>query len=414
VEARGHTTAWAAIIPGVFLAGLALVLATTVFGEIALAAGTLHLRVTYKTLARLVPLAWLALLALPRARAGLPYRPASADLPLALFAGVAALSVLCGGGHWGDVRTLAAAIGIGVLARSLFGDPARQRLLLHYLGWTVVLIVARERATYADLVRAHELARYGLVTANPNVLGFLFAMVTPLFLAETIAARGPRRIAAAGYLLASLGGTLVTFSRTAVFGLALGTLIVALCCERRRQALLASGLLLAAILAAQRPDLWTHTRHAGDIDRLRIMHTSLTLAMERPVLGIGFGINNLEERFPARYEELYGTRLFRFHSANVIVDLLVGTGLVGTGLALWWAGRVGAGTWRRVRAAPSGAVRVRAAGNLAALAAIAAMSLAEPPLSHGKLLPVLFLVLAYVELPVRDEPDRDAIRGAGA
>jgi hypothetical protein len=30
---------------------------------------------------------------------------------------------------------------------------------------------------------------------------------------------------------------------------------------------------------------------------------------------------------------------------------------------------------------------------------IAAMSLAEPPLYHGKLLPLLFLVLAYVDLP---------------
>jgi hypothetical protein len=84
---------------------------------------------------------------------------------------------------------------------------------------------------------------------------------------------------------------------------------------------------------------------------------------------------------------------------NQIVDLLVGTGLIGTAFALWWAARVGACAVRWLRSsAPASPERIRAAGGLAACGAIALMSMGEPPLYHGKLVPILFLLLAVVEL----------------
>src|SRR6185369_3084286 len=159
-------------------------------------------------------------------------------------------------------------------------------------------------------------------------------------------------------------------------------------------------------LAVQRPDTWTGSRASGDADRLRIMRTSLSLFADAPILGLGFGINNLEERFPGRFEALYGEALFRFHSANQLVDLLVGTGLVGTAVALWWAVVLGRDAARATRHAVGGE-RMRRAGALGALTGAAAMSLAEPPLYAGKLIIVLFLVVAYATLP-RDagEPQR--------
>ena len=318
----------------------------------------------YKSLARGVSIAWAVVLLHPAGRRALPYRRHPSDVPLIAFFAAAALSVLFGGGHWGDVRNLAAAIGLAFLCRSLFAPPARRPLFVHDLGGLVALVLAREIVTRPEVLRLDELGRYGLVTANPNVLGFLFAMVAPIFLGEVLAARhvgAQRRSAAAAtyYLLAVLG-VLVTFSRTAAIGLAAGTFLVALATRRRAAAIALVAVAAVLFLIAQRPDRWTATRAPGDADRLRIIRTSLSLAVEHPLLGIGFGINNLEERFPDRFEALYGERIFRFHSANQLVDLLVGTGVIGTTLALWWAvtpgtrGREGGASRRRRRAPPSG------------------------------------------------------------
>ena len=394
VPARRATVApW--LVPA-FVAALAVLLVAVVLGDFPIPGGAHGIR--YKTIARAVPIAWLVCLLFPAGRALLPYRAAPADLPFALFVAAAALSVALGGGHWGDVRSLVAAATLGLLARTLFAPPGRRVWLTALFVGTIVLIVGRELVAHPDLLPPHEMGRYDLVTANPNVLGFLFAMTTPLLLAAAIAERGAARSVAALGVAAAVLGALLSYSRVAAVGLGGGTLVVAASVPRARRALWLVALAAAAFLAISRPDRWIAHRAPGDGDRPRIMYTALQLAREHPVLGIGFGINNLEEEFPDRYQQLYGERVFRFHAANQVIDLLVGTGIVGTALALWWAGRIGATAFRRWRTAPEGAPRITAAGGLGASVAIALMSLAEPPLYQGKLLPLLFLVLASVDV----------------
>jgi O-antigen ligase len=380
---------------------LAALLPLIVVGEVRGTVGGITLHLRYLEAIRGLALVWLACQLWAPARTAAPYRPRPGDLPLALFAGAAVVSVTLGGGHWGSVRSLFGAIGLGLLASALFGPPSRRRLLLHYLGAAVLLVLLRELIAHPDLLPPRELARYGLATANANVLGFLFAMAGPLFLAETLAGRGAERAAPALYTAAAVLGVLLTFSRVAAFGLAFGVLVVAFLHARRAAALTVAAAAVLAFLAVQRPDLWTASRASGDADRLRIMATSLSLAAESPILGVGFGGNNLAAPFRARYLSRYGQPLFRYHSANQLVDLLVETGLVGTALALWWAWSLGRGAWHRLRTA-HGTARLRAAGGAAALAAIAVMSLGEPPLDHGKLLPILFLLLAYTA-PASDD-----------
>ena len=391
----------ARVLPAFFLAGLGLLFVVMVFPTL----GPLELR--YKDVARALPIVWLIALLHPAVRRVLPYRPQPSDLPLAAFTAVAALSVLAGGGHWGDVRNLLAAVGLALLCRSLFAPPSRRPLVVHYLGGLVALVVLREVGGRPEMLRLQELGRYGLVTANPNVLGFLFAMLAPIFLAETLATTRERRnvrgaVAALYYGLAVLG-VYVTFSRTAAVGLAVGTFVTVLVAARRAIAMAAVVVASGLFVLVQRPDRWLSTRGPGDVDRLRIMRTSLSLALEHPILGVGFGINNLEEHFPARFEALYGRRVFRFHSANQLVDLLVGTGLVGTALAVWWAIALGREAARNFRNAV-GSARLRAAGVVATLIAIAIMSLTEPPLYAGKLVLVLFVVLGSMQasMPSRD------------
>ena len=168
-------------------------------------------------------------------------------------------------------------------------------------------------------------------------------MMLPMLLAEVLAATGVRRALAALYALAALLGTLLTFSRTA--GARRRRRNGGRSCSRS----LPRGRALADA-RGRRPGVSSPSSvrtngpssgRTGDAQRVRILQTSLALAADSPVLGVGFGINNLEDVFPDRYEARYGERVFRFHSMNQIVDLLVGTGIVGTALALWWAARVG-------------------------------------------------------------------------
>ena len=102
------------------------------------------------------------------------------------------------------------------------------------------------------------------------------------------------------------------------------------------------------------------------------MYTALHLAREHPMLGIGFGINNLEERFPDRYQQLYGERVFRFHAANQVIDLLVGTGSSGRRSRSGGRRASARARSRRWRTRRRTASRVIAAGGLGACVAIAA------------------------------------------
>lgn len=382
----------------VLLAGIVVALVVTVFDEIPLPLPGLALELHYKKLWRVLPLAWLATLLLPTTRATLrpPYHPS--DLPLGIFAAVAAVSIALGGGHWGDFRNLLAGIGVGLMARSLVTTPDRRRLLVHAFGLMILAILAHELWVHPTLLPPHEMGRYDLVTANPNVLGFLFAMLLPLLVAEGLACTGSARALVGVYVLAALAGTFLTFSRVAALGAAAGTAVVVWTALPARTALVVFATVALAFLALQRPDRWSGLRTEGDTKRVRILATSLSLAAESPVLGVGFGINNLEKVFPDRYEQRHGERVFRFHSMNQLLDILVGTGIIGAACFLWWAALLGARALGWLRASADRSARARAAGGVAACAAIAVMTLGESPLYHGKIVPLLFLVLAVVEI----------------
>lgn len=397
------------------LAGVAVALFVTVFDEVVLSLPGAAFELHYKKLWRLLPLVWLASLLLPAARAALAPRLRRSDQALGFFVVVAAVATAAGGGHWGDFRNLLAGIGVGLMARSLVTTPARRRLLVHLMGATVLAILAHELWIHPTLLPPREVGRYDLVTANPNVLGFLFAMLLPVLIGEAFACTGAGRGLAAVYVLAALVGTFLTFSRVAALGAATGTAVVVMRSLPLRTALVLFATVALAFFALQRPDRWSSLRTEGDTKRVRILATSLSLVADAPALGIGFGINNLERVFPDRYEQRYGERVFRFHSMNQLLDILVGTGVIGAGFFLWWVGSIAARavSWVRLSSTPS--ERSRAAGALAACVAIAVMSCGESPLYHGKLVPLLFLVLAIVEIgPRAEERGRPPTHSASA
>lgn len=386
------------VVARVLLAGIVLALVVTAFDEIILLLPGLTLELHYKKLWRLLPLVWLATLLLPATRPALLPRYHPSDLPLGIFVVIAAVSIVAGGGHWGDFRNLVAGVGVGIMARSLVTTPDRRRLLVHAMGVMIVAILAHELWVHPTLLPPREMGRYDLVTANPNVLGFLFAMLLPLLVAEGFASTGPRRALVVVYVLAALTGTFLTFSRLAALGAAAGMAAVVMRSLPPRTALVAFATVALAFLALQRPDRWSGLRTEGDTKRVRILATSASLAADSPLLGVGFGINNLEKVFPDRYEQRYGERVFRFHSMNQLLDVVVGTGLLGAACFLWWVCRVATRALEKVRVSATSTERIRAAGAVAACVAVTVMSLGESPLYHGKIVPLLFLVVALVEI----------------
>ncbi len=384
------------LVVSCFLVAVAAVLALAVSGAIEGSIGGVEFRVRYKGVARTTVGAWMILLLVPKFRRAVPYRWDAADGPLLLFFVVAVLSVVCGGGHMGDIRNLWAAIGFGALGRALFYPVERRHLFIHYFGGMVLLVIAHELVRNPEVFEFSQFSRYRLVTGNPNPLGFLFAMTAPLFLAEALTASRVRAVVTSGYFIAAVAGVLLTFSRSAALGLLASTVLVLWQHPQRRRMLLVAGVGVLVFFAVQRPDQWYGTRTGGDTDRLRILHTAATLGFEDPVLGIGYGGGNLEERFPDRFEELYGRSAFFYHSGNQVLDIFVGTGLLGLLCVGWWVRVLFVRAWREFRHARR---QSPTADQFAMLAGVALMAMLEPPMSNGWLSIVLFLAIAYVRRP---------------
>jgi O-antigen ligase len=336
---------------------------------------------------------------------GLRMRRSPIGDALLAYTAAASLSVAVARGSFGDVRMLAAGVGVFFVARALGAPPRTPTVLLDWLGAVVVGIALRELVANPSILLLRETARTNLVTDHPNTLGFALAFLFPLFLGASANRKEGAR--AAFYAVAAGFVTAATYSRAAWIGIALGATAIAAASEASRRfagtarrplpaiaTLLAFSLVAAAVLAV------SMERGESDQQRLRIIETSLTLFREHWPFGVGFGTKNLERVFPSRYIELFGASLFLFHSHNLYVDALVGTGVVGLLAAGWLVLRLAA-TARRALLLPANALSRPAATSFAvALAVFLLLGLADMPFYHGRLTILIAVGLAYVELGI--------------
>jgi O-antigen ligase len=334
--------------------------------------------------------------------AALPLRPSPLGWALLAYAAVAALSVAANRGSWSDARMLAVGVGIFFTARAIGARARSPTWLLDWLGAVVVGIVAREILADPLVLLLRESARDTLATDHPNTLGYALAVLAPLFIGASAAGPAARR--AALYAVATCFGAAATYSRAAWLAIALAIAVIATIGrprgERARRgtaAWVAIGLTVAVAIAVGYLSLG---RGAGDQQRLRIIAASLTLFREHWLLGVGFGSKNLSLVFPSRYIELFGASLFLFHSHNLYVDALVGTGVVGALAAAWLVLRL-ASLARRAMAPPAHAVtRSEGASFAAAIGAFLFLGLADMPFYHGRLTILVAVALAHVDLRV--------------
>jgi len=322
-------------------------------------------------------------------------------MALLAFLVVAALSILVNGGSWGDFRILATALGMLYVARVLGDGPRGGYWLFHWLGCFTVAVVVREVAHNPFVLTLREVNRLALVTDHANTLGFVFAMLVPIFLAGTV--RDDRRRAAWLYAAFSAAGVLITFSRSAWLAFALGVVTIALATRTRRVAL---GALVAAVVAtaavAAATGYLSLGRTEADSQRLRIIEASMSLFRENWLFGIGYGIRNLEALFPVRYLELYGESLFLFHSHNFYVDLLTGTGVVGSAAAMYLLVTLVVVAGRGVLAERAAPERLEAVAYATSVGIFLLVGFVDMPFYHGRLAFLLAIVWAMMESAQRE------------
>lgn len=399
--ARCSSTVLHAWLPALEV-GLAVLAIAVLLGRVPLPGG---LDFGYRSTARNV-----ALLFLAGALAGAPgVRLGRSRIAWTLFglALAATASVLLAGGRTAAVSALWVALGVFHAVRAVAANEHGRRRVLHGLGLLCVAVLARELWHEPSLLRLREVHRHALVTEHPNTLGFAMALVLPVLLAAT--ARRRERAAATAYAVAASAVVLVSFSRAAWLAMAASTLALALATRpshrpdavrsasttrsqgdaRARErtarmrvelAAVAAVVLLLAVVALSR------SRSGGDAQRLRILDTSWSLFLENWPLGVGFGSGNLEPLFPVRHLERHGESLFLFHSHDLYVDVLTGSGVVGALAALALFVAVGRTAWRGLSSARHRAARAEAAGHATSFGVFLLLGLVDTPLYHGRVL----------------------------
>jgi len=364
-----------------------------VFGRVSLPLGVAF---GYRSSARNLALLFLACALLGGARHLVPR--SNLGPALLAFVLIAAASLLGGDGGAGNLRMLVSGLGVFYAARRVCDVPGGQRWLFHWLGLIVVAVLARELWHEPSLLALHASRRLEVVTENPNTLGFAAALLTPLFLARTADARD--HPLAWTYAACGSAIVLISYSRAAWVGLAVGALLLAVdACIRERDARVTTAVVAAGalVLLGAAITLVSHERGFADAQRLRIGATSLSLLAEHWLTGIGFGGQPLARWFPERYLELYGESLFLFHSHNLYLDVLVGTGALGALALAVLLYTLAKDALRGMRGARTPERHREALGDGVAIAVFLLLSLADTPLYHGRLVVLCAVTWAMAE-----------------
>jgi len=333
-----------------------------------------------------VHLRWVALLAFAGAAVALAWTTEGRRLPPRAVtvptAALLALAVLSAGWSVRPELTLARAASFAILLAGSFSVAAaasadravaRRTLLAVVAGAVAVAlaglaVLALSRGYAVQNAETTSAARYRGLGENPNTVPMLYALALPAAVSLLLAAAGRARALAAAVVLLLAGSIFASGSRGAALAALVGVLVLALAARRGRARIALVGVVLAAFVAGfalaeipspkqsvavpvpavgesafppvdtlatldvgpnlvgqPRPgETPAVTRRSllGSSGRVQAWQGALDQALERPLLGYGFGT---EERvFLDRYYIFLGAR-----PENSLLGLLLQVGAVG-------------------------------------------------------------------------------------
>jgi len=347
-------------------------------------------------------------LAVIAGRAGRPRRWTFVDAAVAAWLAVeiltTALSVSPRVSLMGEVRqregllTSLALAGLYFAARDAFARPGRMReALMLVVGLaSVASLYAVAQATGHDpmqwrreAVYAGGYARPFATMGHPNLLGVLTAAAASIALGLALTARRgakPWLLGAVAALLA--GATLLTLSRAAWIGMALGLAIAAGLALRERglaslsrRAIAAAGAALALVAVSLALGGWGRLLRqrlaelvsgGSSSTRIEIWRTAIAAWRARPLIGQGPDL--FEMMFPRFQTPMYWRLEWSavpFHAHSIVLHTLATRGVLGLLAGLVWAVAVAIAAvraWRTRERAEAPGVVPAAVGALAAIA----------------------------------------------
>ena len=239
-----------------------------------------------------------------------------------------------------DYRYFVFALFHFLMVRDLFGQGNRPRVLLCLLGIAPGFLFVRGVLSDFSVLNLSQMVRFGFPLDHPNTAGYVFSVGIPLSLAVVLTEKGWFRGLAVFSSVLQCVGLVLTYSRTAWAGSLVSLLALVFLERRLRKGLLISGLavlLVFAISPALRSrfgSLMDLNKDPEDMWRFEVMAHSVFLALDDPLLGVGYGGHRLRAALNEKYPELAKQR-YVHHSHNVYTELLSGTGFVGLGTFLW-------------------------------------------------------------------------------
>ena len=239
-----------------------------------------------------------------------------------------------------DYRYLFFAVMHCVMVLDLFAEGGRPKLLLLFLGLLPGVLVIRGILYNPSVLNFSLVNRFGYPMAHPNAAGLLLAMSIPLALAIIASQKGWLHGVTLASLAAQFAGLILTYSRGAWLACLVSLLGISLMEDRLRKGVFALGLLGLVVFVAVAPlrnrlmTLVNPTADAAIEERLRFMGGAVTVGLENPLLGFGYGRDRLREGVKKEVADS-GQLGFIPHSHNMYTELLAETGVLGLAAFMW-------------------------------------------------------------------------------
>ncbi len=303
----------------------------------------LHLRLSSWSVSRTVFFFWLIWKLLLWIRYGwtaLEWRRIALPRPLIFFFIFVTASLFPYFRQSGDYRYLFFAFFHYIVVADLFSRGRRPTLLLFFLGIMPGFLLVRGIISDPSVLTLSRVVRFGYPLDHPNTAGYLFSMSIPLSLAVIANWKGWIRGLSYFSLGAQLTGLVLTYSRGAWLGSLVSLLSLVLVERRLIKVVVFSGLVVLLGLLVLHPvrdrlvSLLDVTQDPDVVWRMDVMVNTISVGMERPFFGAGYGREHLRSTLAQKYPDFFQQR-FIPHSHNMYAELLGGAGFLGLGTFLW-------------------------------------------------------------------------------
>jgi hypothetical protein len=371
------------------------------------------LRFSSWSVSRTVFFFWLAWKLWLRAKKGRwEWNPASVSIPLFLFVGWVIVSLLPDLKPVGDYRYLIFGFAHYLMIADVFRDERRQTLLYYLLGITPGFLLFRGILADPSVLNLSLTSRFAYPLDHANIAGHLFSMSIPLCLSVVLRSDRWIRPLAGFSVLSQFSALILTFSRNSWIACSAALLSGGVREKKLRNfvsVLAVIGVTVVAVSGELRDRIWSFTDAIEDprvVWRIEVMTMAISLGVDSPFLGNGYGRDNLRAALKEKYPE-FTKREFVGHSHSLYTELICGIGVVGLAIFLWLLASLCIYLLQQMarQTSISQAEKYIYIGLLGSLIAFIVGGLADVPLYHHETRIFFFTLLGLIQLRLRTPRD---------